>query len=187
MARAEQHKARKDFPESGIVAGQTYYQWGHRIGSRFVTYRSLTPPTRQQLTQFEFMISVYDLDDRLQALSAESSFEDIRSEVESICEAINSLGEEQDEKYSNMPEGLQQSSSGELLQERAEGCNDWKSDLEAVDLEYDDDSIRSNYIDNLEDAPDELTDEQEQEVQAQIVEQKERLLEELQGCSYNGS
>jgi DNA repair ATPase RecN len=57
--------------------------------------------------------------------------------VRSVLEEIRTLGEEQQEKLENMPEGLQQGDTGQLLQERADNCESWAGEIESACDEYD--------------------------------------------------
>jgi hypothetical protein len=83
-------------------------------------------PKRSELTQSEFLATVWDIEDRLEALSDPA-------ELESIIEDIRQVGEEQTEKRDNMPEGLQDAPTGELLEQRADMCEDWANNLEQED------------------------------------------------------
>jgi hypothetical protein len=129
-------RARKDYADHDIKKGESYYWWkfmrGGRGGPKIF---SKTAPKASQLTQSEFLSQIYDLQDRISELVIDSSsIEDFDSEVQSIIDDIRSLGEEQSDKYSNMPDGLQNGDVGQLLQDRADGCEQWASDLEGIDI-----------------------------------------------------
>ena len=47
-----------------------------------------------------------------------------------VAEALRELGSEQQEKYDNMPEGLQQGDTGQMLEERASNCESWADEIE---------------------------------------------------------
>ena len=135
-------KARKD--NSVCKKGETYYWWSTRItvGKSYVSKKHLskTFPKRSQLTNSEFLGQMYDIeDDRLGKLNQAgfASAEDLRAEVDSIAEDIRTLGEEQEDKRGNMPEGLQEGSTGEMLQERSNACKAMAYALEAIDFDYD--------------------------------------------------
>lgn len=150
MPRAHKKTAAKDYPDAGIKKGDVYYLWTTRSGpySKGVKHRQKTPPKRQQLTGSEFLRAQYDLEDRISALRGSTNLDDFKAEVDSIIEDIRSLGEEQQEKFDNMPDGLQQGSTGEQLQARAEACESWASSLEAVSIP---DEEISEVIDGLVD------------------------------------
>lgn len=124
-------KARKDNPAAGIKKGESYYWWGMMVGGRGVKRYSKTQPRRSQLTNSEFLGGLYDLEDRISALNAEASMED---EVTDIANDFRSLGEEQADKLSNMPDSLQQGPTGELLQQRADRCEEIAGELEQIDF-----------------------------------------------------
>jgi hypothetical protein len=123
-------KAMKDYPEQQIKKGEPYYWWKFRYGpKRF----SKTYPKPQQLTQSEFTGQLYDLQDQVAALD-KCAKEDLETTVSDIAQAIRDLACEQEDKKNNMPDSLQESATGELLQGRYDSCEQWADDLEAVDL-----------------------------------------------------
>jgi gas vesicle protein len=126
MARVHHRKARKDYPEHGIKKGDMYYFAQIKTGPRSSrTLRSLTPFKRSQLTTSEYLSQAYDIEDDLQNVGG---IEDARE----IAERLTSLGEETMEKYDNMPEGLQEGETGQLLYERAESCQFAAEEIEEI-------------------------------------------------------
>ena len=128
--------ARKDNPV--VKKGESYYWWSTRItvGKRYVSqkHRSKTEPKPSQLTSSDFLSQMYGFEEQIGEFSATSA-DDLRSEVESIAEEIRTLGEEQQEKLDNMPEGLQEGPTGQMLQERLDGCEAMADELEQVDFD----------------------------------------------------
>jgi len=124
-------KARKANKEAGIKKGESYYWWSFKFGGKRY---SKTLPRASQLTQSDFLSQAYSLSEQLEDITVDMDIDEIRSQVEDVVEQIRSLGEEQAEKYDNMPEGLQSGSTGELLQGRVDECEDWASNLESVDF-----------------------------------------------------
>lgn len=112
--------ARKDYPEQGIKKGEPYYWWKFAYGPKCY---SKTPPRGSQLTQSEFMQTMLGheetVSDLLDAFDADTLADDIRA----IADEIESFGDEQTDKFDNMPESLQSGSTGELLTERADACS----------------------------------------------------------------
>ena len=94
MARATHvKKARKDIPGTDIKAGDSYYWWKFMVGGRGgPKHYSKERPRLSQLTQSEYLGTLYDLQDRLSALPADSSLAD---EVQSLVDDIRQLGEDQ--------------------------------------------------------------------------------------------
>lgn len=132
------NKARKAIPEAGIKVGDTYYWWKFRYGGKRY---SKTYPKRQQLTQSSYYAAVFDIEDRIGELHKMSTADDLKSEIESIMDDIESLRDEQEEKLMSMPDHLQEtSSSGQLLQERIDALESAYSEFESIDLDYDEPS-----------------------------------------------
>lgn len=129
-------KARKDHPAGGIKKGDSYYWWAFMQGGRGgPKHYSKKPPKASQLTQSEFLGGIADLEDEIGALSADDGLE---QSVADIAARIRELGEEQDSKKSNMPDGLQEGATGELLQERADKCGEIADELENITFDVSD-------------------------------------------------
>lgn len=126
-------KARKDIDGSDIKKGESYYWWKFRYGGKHV---SRTPPKASQLTQSDYLAQIYDIEDEIASLSAS---EDLKDTAEDLASRFRDLASECEDKLNNMPESLQQGSTGELLQERADACNSAADEFEAIDFEYDPD------------------------------------------------
>ena len=131
MAHAKFVKAAaKDYPEHGIKKGESYYWWKFRFGGK---HYSKTPPKRSQLTQSDFLSQIYEIEDDIAIFECNNP-EDLRSALDDFASRISGLGEECSDRLSNMPESLQQGSTGELLQNRADECELWASEVEAIDV-----------------------------------------------------
>ena len=124
-------KARKDYPEDGIKKGDTYYWWQFRFGPKM---RSKTYPKRSQLTQSDFYIWLYDLEDSIDALVPDKTLED---EVANIISEIDDMRDELQSRLDVIPEQLQDSGSGEILQERIDALDEWSSGLQSIDFDVD--------------------------------------------------
>jgi len=136
MPKVFKVKGRKDYPEFGIKKGDEHYTWSVMTGPRSSrTYRSLTPPKPSQLTGSPFLQEYYSIQEQIENLTAESA-EDLKSQIEEIIGNIENLRDETQGNLDNMPEGLQQGDTGQLLQERVDGLDGWISDLEGVDLDF---------------------------------------------------
>jgi hypothetical protein len=135
MAKVETVKsARKDYPDEGIKKGDTYYKWSFNFGG---TYRSKTYPKPSQLTMSPFHSEYYSIGEDLEDdLNLASSAEDLQSAVENAIGRIEDLSSTTEDSLNNMPEQLQESDTGQMLQERIDGLQDWMGNLESVDLEY---------------------------------------------------
>jgi len=172
--------ARKDNPFAGIKKGDSYYWWQFAFSSKSFSKK---PPKPQQLTRSDFLISVYDIQDRISGMQPET-FEDFNNERDEIVNDIQELATEQEEKRDNMPETLQDSATGELLQERHDSMDEWASEIESVELEEDDEEeIRREIRD---DCDEKITDDElDERVKERIAEIIQNAVEELQGKEPN--
>lgn len=136
MARAHfVKKAQKDHKAGGIKKGESYWWWAFMQGGRGgPKHYSKTQPRRSQLTQSAFYGPQYDIEDRISDLSLVDG-PDLAGERDNIADDIRALGEEQQEKLDNMPDSLKEGPTGETLQSRADGCEEWASELEQVDCD----------------------------------------------------
>lgn len=132
MARVHQKTAAKDYPAQGIKKGDVYFTWKTRmtVGKSYVSqvHRSLTRPLSTSQSAFEQALAQIDA-----SLEGVEDSDGLRA----VAEEIRSLGEEEQGKFDNMPEGLQQGETGQLLEERAQGCDAWADDLDTFADELD--------------------------------------------------
>lgn len=169
MARLHHRKARKDYPDQGIKRGDMYYYAKIKTGpysSR--TIRSLTKPRPSQLTVSEWNGWLGDLQ------QIEFPAVDNIEGLTEIGENIREFGEEQREKFDNMPEGLQQGSTGELLEERASGCEEWADAIDEAISEYE---SESQEIDDMD--ADDLELDDDEDIEAARDEKRRELFERI--------
>jgi len=136
-----------------VAKGDSYYWWKFRFGGKRI---SKNKPRRSQLTQSEFYSTLYDLEDSVN--DAGSDQESVAEALSSAADEVRSLGEEQSSKRDNMPESLQDSDTGSLLEERASECERLADELEQAESE-----IRNIEID--ESAPEDEGSTLEDEIQ----------------------
>jgi len=178
-------KARKDVPNSDIKKGESYYWWKFRFGSK---HTSRTPPKQSQLTQSEFLGTIYDIEDRISGLD----YDDLESEIPDIISELENLREECEEKRGNMPEQLQDSGSGEMLQNRSDSVQEMIDELEGIDIDIDidEEDIRNDIKENAEKENDETQEDFKErineETDEEIENKKQEVLDEVQGITYNG-
>jgi len=155
-----------------IKAGESYWWWAFRFGGKNI---QKTQPRRSQLTQSGFLSSLYDLEDRMGDLKVEDYIDDpssLSGEVDEIKSELESLRDECQERYDNMPESLQENSdSGQLLQERVDNLDEMINELDGLDLSYDE--------------ADE--DDDEETAKEKATEWLENAISDIQGITYNGS
>lgn len=158
MARAVfVKKAAKDYPDQGIKKGESYWWWKFRFGGK---HYSKTAPRASQLTQSNFYSTVYGVQESLEdANKGEQGLtaEDVKTAIEDAANDLEGLQEETQGSLDNMPEGLQQGDTGQMLEERVGQLG------EAVDA--------LNSIDVPEEKEDEETDEDYQERLSQALEE----------------
>ncbi len=127
MARPEHRKAAKDYPQQGIAKGDTY--WYVKIKTGAYSSRELRqkhPFKRSQLTSSDFLSQLYDWEDSI------ADFAGTHDELQDFADTIRQLGEEQRDKYDNMPEGLQQGDTGQMLEQRADACEAAADEIENI-------------------------------------------------------
>ena len=130
MARATfVQKARKDIPDAGIKAGESYYWWKFRFGGKRY---SKVAPKRSQLTQSSFYATIYDIEDEvIGKAEANDGLESVRDDVVSQLEDLKS---ECESNLENIPENLKEGSSGQLLHERIDALDNAIQEFEGLEF-----------------------------------------------------
>lgn len=134
-------RAGKDYPQFGIKKGDEHYVWSMKMQRGGVVRRSKTYPRPSQLTLSDYKVQAHQLNEQIEDFQSDdaSSIEAFRDELVSDAE---SLRDEQQEKYDNMPEGLQAGPTGEQINERIEAMDafiDALNELEFDEFEQEDD------------------------------------------------
>jgi len=177
-------KSRKDYPDFGIKKGDSYYWWSFKFGP---TLKSKIQPKLSQLTQSEFLGSIYDISDRIESLS---TYDDLESEVSEIISELETLRDDCEEKRSNMPEQLQDSGSGEILQNRVDSVQEMIDELEGINTEIEeptDEEVKDDIGEKEQDETKERYEERLEERREEMSDdRKEEILTEIQNISYNG-
>ncbi len=172
MARAHfVNRARKDYPEQGIKKGDGYWWW--RFFRSTVVNRSRVQPRASQLTGSAFLSELYAIQEEIEGLAAD---EELQNQVEELAGRIRDLGEECQNNRDNMPEGLQDSETGQLLEARADACEAAADELEAIDLDYDKPA-------GADDGHDDEDTMDEDQLEAHAQAHWDRVLEELKAVS----
>jgi hypothetical protein len=140
MARPEKRKAAKDYP--GIPKGTEYWYVKIKTGPRSSrVMRQLAPFKRSQLTSSTFLSGLYDWEDAKAALSTMENAQD-------LADTIRGIGEEAQGSFDNMPEGLQQGDTGQLLEQRAEACNTAAEEIEEIISEWETEKDNHEELEN---------------------------------------
>ena len=96
--------------------------------------------------------------------------------AQSIADELDSIKEQCQDSLDNMPEGLQEGDTGQLLQERIDNLEYAISDLEAIDYG----TLKENAKDDVD--SDEGTDEYEAELEEKTKEALREEIESSLGC-----
>ena len=119
--------ARKD--NQVCKKGESYFWWKFRYGGKRY---SLTRPRPSQLTQSAYYGTLYALQEEVEDTDI-SDANDFEGLVDTIRDQLEELGQETQDSLDNMPESLQYSPTGELLQERVDAVESAASDIEGID------------------------------------------------------
>lgn len=117
--------------------GETYYTWSFRYGGE---YRSRTYPKQSQLTQSSYLSQVYALQEDVEETVCPDTCDELQCLIDDWVTYLEGVRDECQESFDNMPEGLQQGDTGQLLEARITTCDEVISNLQNVDTSYDEDS-----------------------------------------------
>lgn len=151
MPKVSRKKARKDYPEFGILKGETYYEWSFFRSRK--AQKSRSRPRPSQLTQ-SLWSSVYAAREAIEDAPATSVLLDLLKEAVDIAEDVSSAYEEAGESMGAAGETQQQ--RAEALRELASGLSDIASNLES--LESDEDISDEEREDSYQQAKDDALD-----------------------------
>lgn len=165
-------KARKDNPV--CKKGESYYWWKFRFSNK---HYSLTPPRPSQLTQSDFLSQIYGIQERIEDMTIKDNFENEIGEIKSELEELQS---ECEERRDNMPEQLQDSGSGEILQNRYDSIDEMISEFDGIDVEVED------FSQELERDEGESEKDFKERIKQETESKKEEILSEIQEICYNG-
>jgi len=162
-----------------INTGDGYKWWKFRYSGRFV--RCLEPkcaPKQSQLISNPFQSALAAIGENMSTAFGEArTGTDPLLAVQAVrdaAEELRNLGSEQQDKFDNMPYGLQQGDTGQLLENRANECEDKACTIES----YADDaeSAWESKDEDQEDSEDKLG---EQEIADQIIDELESNCDDL--------
>lgn len=180
-----------DRANAGEEGAASYYWWQFAYSPKSM---SKTYPKSSQLTRSEYLGQAYEIEEEIGDYSCDT-MEELQGFVEEKIGQILTLGEEQQEKLYNMPDQLQDSDSGQLLQSRADACESICSELESIDFdieecEFDEDEWNrmkeefeqeSLSDESIQEKRDEWEEEQRQEWEQEKVNEK---LYEIRNISF---
>jgi gas vesicle protein len=164
-----------------IAKGESYWWWQFLRGGKIL---SKTKPRSSQLTQSSFLSQLYEIQESIADFSAEIK-EDFDSFKEDLLDQIENLKDECQNSLDNMPDQLQYSPTGELLQERIDALDDWYSQIEDVECDYDEEEVReekkTEYEKDEAESEDDYIERIDQETANAIEEIVNEAVEELSG------
>lgn len=99
-------------------------------------------------TRSVFMQEVESIQKDIEALEAN---ENLEGGVDGVKERIESLKSTTEDSLSNMPEGLQSGSTGEMLQERVDALEEMISSFDSIDFDFDEEAAMDEAKEEAED------------------------------------
>lgn len=120
-------KARKDNPVA--KKGKSYWWWQFAYSPK--TY-SKTMPRPSQLTRSAFKSEMYSIQEDMAMMSEPAD------ELEDFLNRIDELRDMTQDSLDNMPDQLQEADTGIMLQERIDAMEEWRQELEGLDLDIED-------------------------------------------------
>lgn len=115
-----------------INVGESYYTWCFYGGQ---PQYSKERPKPSQLTQNWFKQELYSIQEKIEEFEPED-VEDVATFIDEIRDDAESLRDECQEHLDNMPEQLQDSDSGQTLQERIDNLDSIIGDIDNFDSEF---------------------------------------------------
>jgi hypothetical protein len=161
--------ARKDNPVA--KKGESYYWWKFRYGGKRF---SLTRPRQSQLTRSAYFGTVYGMQEGIEDCAVDN-VDDFESLKDDITSQVDDLRDETQGSLDNMPDSLQYSPTGELLQERIDALEGIESEIDCIE-EFDFDEEEYEYEDFDPDGYD--TDEERDEAEVEFNIEQNKLCAE---------
>ena len=121
-----------------IEKGDPYVYWQFAYSP--VSVRCASPscyPKSSELTRSEFYSTLYEIQER----NVPDELDEMESFIEEIKGDLETLRDEQQEKLDNMPDGLRDGDTGQLLQERYDNVDNAVNELESIDLEFEEPEV----------------------------------------------
>lgn len=179
-----------------ILQGEGYIWWKFRFGGKHI--RCLKPecaPKAQDLTQSEWVSRIADFEDALAEIPSDDA-EAAADALESLAGEVREFGEEQASKRENMPEQLQDSDVGTMLEERAgnmesaaDELDSFANDLRELDLiDVENEDALKEYVNDSDIDPNDYESAEEGAYMAAIKEEAiEKNNEEIQNIIENAT
>ena len=132
LTKLDRSKPEDENDEILINVGESYYTWCFYGGQ---PQYSKERPKPSQLTQNWFKQELYSIQEKIEEFEPED-VEDVATFIDDIRSDAESLRDECQEHLDNMPEQLQDSDSGQTLQERIDNLDSVIGDIDNFDSEF---------------------------------------------------
>ena len=151
-----------------IMAGQTYHEWSFRYGGTHRQHTSHGIPRASQLTQSKMSAAyaaVESAEAEIAAARKTGDARDVPSFLNTCAEEIGNVRDEYQESLDGMPDGLQQGTAGQDIQEKIDALSEFADALESkaaeieseLDMEADAAAANESAFDEAESALEELS------------------------------
>ncbi len=126
-------RARKADPKAGIAKGDSYFWWKFRYSG---VQKSKTRPRPSQLINSPFLRTIAEIEEELSMLTVgDNNPDDVRDAIDNAKSELENLQSETQDSFDNMPEGLQQGDTGQMLEGRIESVEEMIGELDSIDTE----------------------------------------------------
>lgn len=130
-----------------IKVGDTYYTWSRKSGRGGVTYfqhRECGYPKRSQLSNRKTVAiedAIDSANDEIQSWTPElgaddtysDGFEEITNALQTVADVAREVGQEYQDGFDNMPEGLNQGPTAQAMEEVAQELEGYADELESFE------------------------------------------------------
>lgn len=177
MAKIERPKARKEYKcfkcGETIKVGDTYLKG--------IPFRRspIIRCTKCGLRSWELSSSDYVLGVGRVCDCWQEDYELGENTAQCIADELDSIKDQCQDSLDNMPEGLQEGSTGELLQERIDCLDDVISELENIDYDSIKEEAQTDFDSEFEEGTPEYQNELEGEIETQLTDAINEALSQL--------
>lgn len=131
-------RARKAHKNIGVKKGESYYWAQFKTGPYTSLRREWKERPRQsQLTMSDYLSAMYGYQEQVEDAqtghdNTDPDLSGIADTLDEVASEMRSTGDEQQEKYDNLPENFQNGNTGETLQARKDACESLADELETA-------------------------------------------------------
>jgi hypothetical protein len=152
--------------DTEIRVGDTYYTWARkygRSGTVYYQHEQCGRPKRSQLSSRKTVA----IEDAIDGISLSNwspeldddgtysgGYEDVKSMLEEVASVARDVGQEYQDSYDNMPEGLNQGETAMAMEEVAQELDSWADELESFEPSADEPDLPEHEEPEAEDFED---------------------------------